>query len=413
MTTKVLYRSMLAFALLPSILSSSASAQVYWDSSYVGRDVILFDMSMFTSHLGLVAGDSGVVARTTDGGLSWTSSASSTPGQLVAVALADSFVGAVGGSNILFNTTDGGITWSTSTFPVPSGFSGIAFNKKGVGIAVASNSIRRTTDGGKSWTSITPPGPGFLLLVRASFLDSNRVVAVGVGTGVIGSTDAGQSWNRIRPGFGAALVDLCTTSAVRVIAAGAKSSQGFILRSSDAGVTWDSVVVNQTSQLLAISYYSADSGYALASNRVLLETVDGGLTWDSIATVPRPASRIWFGARRSGLVAAYNGKVYLLRSTPVGVSREPSMPGQSELSQNYPNPFNPSTTIKYELPNSAIVKLTVFDLVGREVSVLVSERKDAGVHEVRFDGSGLASGVYFYRLTAGDFVQTRKLLLVR
>jgi hypothetical protein len=83
------------------------------------------------------------------------------------------------------------------------------------------------------------------------------------------------------------------------------------------------------------------------------------------------------------------------------------------LLQNYPNPFNPSTTIKYELPKSAEVRLSVFDLLGREVSVLVNERKDAGVHEIKFDGSNLASGVYFYRLKAGDFTQSKRLLLLK
>jgi hypothetical protein len=83
------------------------------------------------------------------------------------------------------------------------------------------------------------------------------------------------------------------------------------------------------------------------------------------------------------------------------------------LRQNYPNPFNPSTTIKFELPRTSQVNLSVFESLGREVSVLVNDRRDAGVHEVKFDGSNLAGGVYFYRLQAGDFVQTRKLLLLR
>jgi hypothetical protein len=83
------------------------------------------------------------------------------------------------------------------------------------------------------------------------------------------------------------------------------------------------------------------------------------------------------------------------------------------MAQNYPNPFNPSTTIKYKLSKSSDVRLSVSDLLGREVSVLVNERRDAGVHEVKFDGSNLASGVYFYRIQAGDFVQSKRLLLLR
>jgi hypothetical protein len=98
---------------------------------------------------------------------------------------------------------------------------------------------------------------------------------------------------------------------------------------------------------------------------------------------------------------------------PVGVINENMLPAVCALAQNYPNPFNPKTTIRYELPRGSQVRLSVFDILGREVSVLVDEKRDAGVYEVRFDGSALASGVYLYRLKAGDFVQTRRFILVR
>jgi hypothetical protein len=83
------------------------------------------------------------------------------------------------------------------------------------------------------------------------------------------------------------------------------------------------------------------------------------------------------------------------------------------LSQNYPNPFNPSTTIRYGLPNRSLVTLTVFSTLGQQVAELVNEEMEAGYHEVRFDGQNLSSGVYFYRLRAGDLVETKTLLLVR
>lgn len=99
---------------------------------------------------------------------------------------------------------------------------------------------------------------------------------------------------------------------------------------------------------------------------------------------------------------------------PVGVKEaQTGLPEAFALSQNYSNPFNPSATITFELPQASEVKLGVYDMLGREVSLLVNERKNAGVHEVKFDGTGLSSGVYFYQLRAGDFVGTRKLLLVR
>lgn len=94
------------------------------------------------------------------------------------------------------------------------------------------------------------------------------------------------------------------------------------------------------------------------------------------------------------------------------------IPSAYALEQNYPNPFNPSTTIRYALPNDANVTLKVYDITGREVATLVSEQKKAGTYEIRFDarnGSGriLSSGVYFYQIRAGEYVQTRKFVLLK
>jgi hypothetical protein len=95
------------------------------------------------------------------------------------------------------------------------------------------------------------------------------------------------------------------------------------------------------------------------------------------------------------------------------VQRDEAVPRTFELSQNYPNPFNPSTVVRFQLPVISNVRLVVYDILGREVAMLVNERKAAGSYEVQFDGAGLASGVYFYRLQADEFVQTRKLLLLK
>jgi hypothetical protein len=83
------------------------------------------------------------------------------------------------------------------------------------------------------------------------------------------------------------------------------------------------------------------------------------------------------------------------------------------LCQNYPNPFNPTTVVSYQLSAVSEVRLAVYDLLGREVAVLVNEKKPAGSHEVTFDAGRLASGTYLYHMTAGNFVQTRSMVLLK
>ena len=83
------------------------------------------------------------------------------------------------------------------------------------------------------------------------------------------------------------------------------------------------------------------------------------------------------------------------------------------LFQNYPNPFNPATIISYSIPETDLVTLKVYDVLGNEVATLVSENKPVGSYEIEFDGSELTSGVYFYRLQAGSFIETKKMILMK
>lgn len=99
--------------------------------------------------------------------------------------------------------------------------------------------------------------------------------------------------------------------------------------------------------------------------------------------------------------------------TGIAQNTNSSLPASYELSQNYPNPFNPTTTIDFALPKSGNVTLTVYDILGREVKTLVNGALPAGYHKVEFNASNLASGVYFYRIKAGNFVSVKKLMLLK
>lgn len=114
------------------------------------------------------------------------------------------------------------------------------------------------------------------------------------------------------------------------------------------------------------------------------------------------------------------GPVNASSSTPVSQNKEIA-PGKDSTSSaplklelgNYPNPFNPTTVIKYEIPKETHVTITVFDILGRKVETLVNGNETAGIHEVTFDGSRFASGVYFYRLTTQSYSKVMKMLMLK
>lgn len=118
---------------------------------------------------------------------------------------------------------------------------------------------------------------------------------------------------------------------------------------------------------------------------------------------------------RGGRKGSWSQRMYFGVGYPVAYAgnEESVVPGAVSLAQNYPNPFNPSTTIRYGLPSRARVVLTIYNTLGQQVSTLVQGEQDPGYHEVRFDGSTLPSGVYFYRIRAGSFVGTKKCLLMK
>jgi hypothetical protein len=139
-----------------------------------------------------------------------------------------------------------------------------------------------------------------------------------------------------------------------------------------------------------------------------ISTIDnlpiGSLIWDDVKFANYSSA-----ADYQEVIARY----VALGGSMTGVREAPGVAGGFTLSQNYPNPFNPTTTIRYGIPSRSRVRLTVFNTLGQQVAILQSGEQDAGIHEVKFDGSGFSSGVYFYRIQSGSFTQTKRLLILR
>ncbi len=259
------------------------------------------------------------------------------------------------------------------------------------------------------------------------------------------STTGGDSWESVEPWgrYGdEPVLSLVENDSGVVYAGGAEN----VVRSNDSGKTWYDPVIGDTAVPWAgwFSLAVSHKPYVLAAGRlwgsgslVMLESETGGTYWRviqcdtiagimSIAKDPRTSSVFYLGTIGDGVLK--------FTSTIVSVKEGQSLPTQVLLSQNYPNPFNPSTTIRYELPTRSHLILKIFNLVGQEVAMLVDEERQAGRYEVRWDASGFATGVYFYRLQAsttsrhvgtpsqvlgtpsrraGEVVEMKKLILLR
>ncbi|MBU1421963.1 MAG: T9SS type A sorting domain-containing protein, partial [Bacteroidetes bacterium] len=184
------------------------------------------------------------------------------------------------------------------------------------------------------------------------------------------------------------------------------------------GTSWSAVNTGLTItvvQALAVSGTNLFAG--VWCSRVFLST-NNGTSWSAVNTGLTTSTDVRaLAVSGTNLFAGtWGGGVWRRPLSEMITSVQPlpgELPAAFRLEQNYPNPFNPVTTIEYHIPVSAHVLLKVFDLLGREVATLVNEGKAVGVHTIHYDASGLAGGVYFYRIQAGNYVEARKLVLLR
>ena len=135
---------------------------------------------------------------------------------------------------------------------------------------------------------------------------------------------------------------------------------------------------------------------------------NSGLPYDDIEAIVINNTRIFAGAKYDGLyVRSLSEMVSMEQDTSENITMD------YYLAQNYPNPFNPSTTISYVIPKQEMVQLKIFDITGREIIELINEVEEQGKHEISFEASKQPSGIYYYRIKAGNFVLTKKMILIK
>jgi hypothetical protein len=260
-------------------------------------------------------------------------------------------------------------------------------------------------------------------IVMSLAVSGSYVFAGTNGAGVYRSSDSGLSWAPANEGLTNNAIWSLAVSGTYLYA----GVTGGIFRSTDNAASWMQVENGVTVLRVAANNSCVIARFGPNAGTLYLST-DHGTSWRDLNS-----ETLWDDAWN---VYIHNGYVFTAAwGKGSGVWRcrldelvscdqsQPAIPGGFLLQQNYPNPFNPVTHIRYQISDLRYVKLTVYDLLGREVAVLVDEEKPPGSYDVQFsakggsasgrDASGLSSGVYFYRLQAADFTQTKRLLLLR
>jgi hypothetical protein len=184
-------------------------------------------------------------------------------------------------------------------------------------------------------------------------------------------------------------------------------------------VIWLDTRDNPGTVLSSLYYsYSTDAGVTWSANERLSDAFDPHVGWPNQQKMgdyfhmisDETGAHLAWAATFNGEQDVYYGRI----TTLVDVAEEgETQASRFSLEQNYPNPFNPATSVAYTIEKEEFVELKVFDLLGRTVAALVSERKGPGRHQVTWDASGQASGVYYYRLNAGPYSVTKRLMLLR
>jgi len=406
-------------------------------------------MCFHASTAQILAGTMDGVYYSSDPGNSWNAAFDGMIATGVNAFLYDAGVLFAGGGGLLFSLNEGA-SWHRTHLQdmnvnslIRSGSDFFAGTKHGV---------HRSTDGGMHWTSLDN---GKDWVSSLALLPGGNFLFAGTdGSGVLLSTDRGTTWTPVNSGLADTSV-LCLATSGSKLFAGTRSG---VFLNADSGRTWNFAGAGPVGRMVQCLATSGSNVFAGTDGGGVFRTTDDGASWTPVNTGitdlnvhslaafdNRLFAGTWFGHLfltedsgntwtrvDTGLVnlcheaLGFSGTDLFVGTRGAGVWRRPLQemvtavgglpvghPAASRLEQNYPNPFNPSTTIRYQLPRRVHVSLTVFDLLGREVAVLADAFQDAGYKSVNFDATDLPSGVYFYRLTAGEFVETKRFILVK
>ncbi len=341
-----------------------------------------------------------------------------------------------GDSGMLGKTTDGGVTLTNTRFGNTI-FSTVFFVNETTGwVCGSGGTILKTINGGANWSAqqsnVTSNLPD------CYFIDSQNGFIPADGGYVLKTTNGGANWIVLYPYGDYTYYSVHFVSTLTGFLVGNKSYGGFpptvmrvLIKTTDGGLNWTHPIEQSYvgfGSYNDVFFCNPQTGWIVMDNGnkgYITKTTNGGENWFQVfgpigANDPNGGGlySIFSLGEEYTWVSGEND-ILLSTSSPIGIQNVSSqVPFHFLLSQNYPNPFNPQTKIKFDIPanvrgQSSNVKLVIYDLLGREVTTLVNEELKPGTYEADWDGSAYSSGVYFYKIITESFVETKKMVLMK
>jgi photosystem II stability/assembly factor-like uncharacterized protein len=384
------------------------------------QKIQLTSVKYLTNNLVAAIGNSDGLFISTDSCKTWTKHQMAS-GLNVVIAFGNSLNCWIGDdSSRIYHSTDLGMTWSlqkwynyldpNSTLDPP--LYGIHFFNDNVGCAVGGMGfITVTTDGGVTWISRTSNTSHNLHGVFVA--SSTKAWAVGDAGSIFTTSNDFNNWSAQTSPVTSTLRSVVFSDTLNGYILGENET---ILKTTNGGITW-SLSQSPGSSLNAMKFINSNEGWAVGNSGKIFKTNNGGVKWMSQESgISTNLLSLDFLNSYDGIAVGDGGIVLTTKNggttTSVGQAGI-SLPTTIKLEQNYPNPFNPVTNLSFSIPKRSFVSVKVYDLLGREVSTIISEEMSAGIYTKQWNAVGFPSGVYFYRLQAGSYIETKKLVLLK
>lgn len=454
------YLKLVPLILLSIGLNSDLPAQDDWVKLPPPTSRTLYKLHFLDNRLGWAAGERGEIIKTTDGGENWTLQISNIEQDILDIFMLDAARGwglahlyPAGGDSAfgtyLLKTTNGGSSWSSTFYPEQYFFTIMFLDPLHGWLGGDGGALLGTINGGADWfeANVNPgSGAGFPIF-NIRFFSPYYGYAMGGRfdiAGVVWQTiDGGDRWDPKVVGP-EPIYDMHFEDSLNILAIGGDLDFGSgQVTTTDGGLNWEYLYLGIFGQARALSFRTKTEAWApLGFTGTYMYTLDAGRSWTSLYTPDSSAIYdLVFTDSLTGYAVGDSGTVLKYRPGVVNLPGPlPALPRAAELFPNYPNPFgeshssrsNPSTNFGFRISDfpprsgsfgegglrSGTINIAVFDITGRKVITLVDKALPPGEYQVQWNGRDdagkeVGSGVYIYRLSAGGFTQSRKMLLVR